>query len=304
MIETLISSAARDILSNTRIEGTIVYLPVGQLERKLYEEVNEVLARLGGKWKGGKVKGHVFDNNPVSDLHVVIQTGLMPPKNPNAFFETPPEIIEQMLERMTLSFKRDIQSGMHFLEPSAGKGAIILALRKWLEKCRYGSDVILHTCEIQPVFTRYLQSEGFEVVAQDFLAFTPEWKYEVILMNPPFSVEDDKKAYITHILHAWDILAPGGVLVAIASPGFTFTAGVKKLKDFLTLVEEVGQWEKLPEDSFKISGTSSNTVIITMVKPDELTLATEKAQSTQFPIEVPVFGSQRWIDRARIKTRR
>ena len=36
----------------------------GQLDRSLYEEVNEVLVRLGGKWKGGRTKAHLFPYDP------------------------------------------------------------------------------------------------------------------------------------------------------------------------------------------------------------------------------------------------
>lgn len=292
MSEQLLSEAARDVLAGSRVEENILYLPPQQLARPLYEEVNEALTRLGGKWKGGKVKGHVFESDPSSDLAVLVQTGLIPPKNPMAFFSTPPPVIDWMLHYLNVNL--ELRKGMRFLEPSAGKGAIALALRKHLEDCRLMDESIIHVCEIQPTFAQFLRSEGFEIIASDFLAFTPDWTYDAILMNPPFSIEGDRQAYITHILHAWEMLTPGGVMISIAPPGFTMEGRrEKKLRDFLTLVEDEGRWDELPDESFKESGTGIKTVILLMKKSMVQPIRSRK--------DVPVFGDYNWIKKAKKK---
>jgi hypothetical protein len=43
-----------DVLRAMTCEGDLAVLNSGQLERKLYEKVNKVLAALGGKWNRGR----------------------------------------------------------------------------------------------------------------------------------------------------------------------------------------------------------------------------------------------------------
>jgi hypothetical protein len=270
--EQEIGSLARDVLQRTIIEGTVLKFSQedGNLERSLYEEVNEVLTRLGGKWKRGK--GHVFDTDPTEDIAVAWQTGMMPPKNPHAFFSTTQAVLDEMMLYFFSSFNTSkYQGSLRFLEPSAGKGAIAKEFRRCLEQQGILERSFIHVCEIQPIFAEYLAKEGFTVIERDFLAYQADLLYDGILMNPPFSVEGDKKAYITHITHAWNMLAPGGVLVAIGPPGFTFEGQPEKIRDrkiraFRELVDDEGRWDELPPESFKESGTSINMVIITLHK--------------------------------------
>jgi hypothetical protein len=62
------------------------------------------------------------------------------------------------------------------------------------------------------------------------------------------------------------MLAPGGRLVSVMSPGFTFRQdGIAK--GFRSFVEEVGgEVEELPPESFKESGTNIATVLVTLDK--------------------------------------
>lgn len=62
------------VLSRCSIQGTLLTLPEGQLDRKLYVAVNKVLEGLGGKWDR-KAKAHVFDHEPSNDLDRAILTG-------------------------------------------------------------------------------------------------------------------------------------------------------------------------------------------------------------------------------------
>lgn len=91
------------------------------------------------------------------------------------------------------------------LEPSAGKGDLIENARKCMngkERGRYRSyreedmekmfDCIEQDINLQMI----LNSKGFRVVGDDFLAYTSPKHYDAILMNPPFSNGDE------HLLHA------------------------------------------------------------------------------------------------------
>ena len=60
---------------------------------------------------------------------------------------------------------------------------------------------------------------------------------------------------------------PGGKLVAIMSAGAEFRSD-RKTSGFRELVAAMdGTIERLPDDSFKESGTSVRTVVVEMVKP-------------------------------------
>jgi hypothetical protein len=50
-----------------------------------------------------------------------------------------------------------------------------------------------------------LRKKGYKVIDTDFLQHRPDYSYDIILMNPPFSNGD------AHLLHAWEILENGAI---------------------------------------------------------------------------------------------
>ena len=48
------------VLQDCKVEGNVVKLPNIQLDRKNYQEVAKALELIGGKWKGGKIRGFFF----------------------------------------------------------------------------------------------------------------------------------------------------------------------------------------------------------------------------------------------------
>jgi hypothetical protein len=74
-------------------------------------------------------------------------------------------------------------------------------------------------------------------------------------MNPPFADGQD----IVHIKHALTMLKPGGRLVAICANG------PRQAEKLRPLVEECGgEWEELPRDTFKESGTAVAAVLLSL----------------------------------------
>jgi hypothetical protein len=69
-----IEPAVTEILAASRLDGSVLFLPDRQLERKLYEKVNKCLVMLGGKWNRNK-KGHVFEEDPTERLDDLLLTG-------------------------------------------------------------------------------------------------------------------------------------------------------------------------------------------------------------------------------------
>lgn len=81
--------------------------------------------------------------------------------------------------------------------------------------------------------------------------------YDRILMNPPFSKGRD----IQHVRHAYDLLRPGGRIVAIMGEG-AFFHGNKAAEGFRAWLDELGATsEKLPDGSFMDPSLPVNTAV-------------------------------------------
>jgi hypothetical protein len=170
----------------------------------------------------------------------------------SGFFPTPSKIIDRMLS------EADIQPGMTVLEPSAGKGNIAERIRD------EHADATLDVVEYDYDLNEYLESLEYNVVGKDFMEHTGE--YDRIVMNPPFEKGQD----IDHVRHAYEMLKPGGRVVAIMSEG-PFYRSDKKATSFREWLEEnEGQSEKLDEGSFKDSerSTGVNTRMVVLEKPE------------------------------------
>jgi ribonuclease HII/predicted RNA methylase len=260
------------VLENAAVEGNTIKLNSPQLDRKLYVKVNEILERIGGKWKGGKVSAHVFENDPTDLLQSVLDSGDLPDKNPLAFFGTPPDLAT----RVAKSFKpENVAKGV--LEPSAGEGALALAVRDLYP------DAQIDCVEIDSSRAKKLKTLGFNTIEGDFLQVDLGRKYGVIVMNPPFSVKGDNLAYLTHIEKAFSLLKEGGQLIAIAPNGLAFN-NQKRVQEFRALVQEHGNWEELEEGAFKASGTGVSTALVSIKKPEPpVTVLKQTLDYSSFP---------------------
>lgn len=247
------------VLSGARGEGRVAYLPEGQLDRKLYLHVNDVLEGLGGAWSR-KLKGHLFPEGTdvAALLDAAVVTGeYVSPKDVAAafnFFRSPPAVVEAIVERL------DIRPGHRVLEPSAGDGAICDGVRAACPRA------VLDAVEIQDDLRAKLEAKRYPLVGRDFLDLrpTPERPYDRIAMNPPFRGQAD----IEHVVHALSLLNPGGRLVAIMSAGTRFRHN-KKAEAFRGLLQALdAEVEDLPEGSFLESGTGVQTILVTINKPE------------------------------------
>ena len=234
------------ILSRVTVEGNIIFLACGQLDRKQYQAVNEVLENMGGKWNK-KIKGHVFDGDPTDALEEVLLSGEIIPPKKYGYFPTPPELAQHVVELAGIQTDHDV------LEPSAGQGGIADHLR----------DCFVQCVELLPDNVKVLKGKGYEVIHEgDFLTVTLAPKYDRVVMNPPF----EKQADIDHVLHAWKFVKPGGRLVSIMAASVAFREN-RKTTEFRELLGQYGRLEHNPAGSFKESGAMVNTVTVVMDKP-------------------------------------
>ncbi len=102
------------------------------------------------------------------------------------------------------------------------------------------------------------------ITIEEFSKTLPR-RFDAVVMNPPFALEGQPRAWISHVLTAWDLLAPGGRLVAIVPNGFTFQRDDDHdhLRELITLH---GGYRELPDNAF--AGSGVRTVVILADRPN------------------------------------
>lgn len=232
-----------------------------QLDRSDYKELNKVLEGLGGKWNR-KEKAHIFPENAAAIIQDAftgeIKTDVFKSeevKKIRNFFATPQHIIDMMLEMSP----EEGREQMRVLEPSFGDGRIGRALSQAGYKCVTGVELDPDLYAMgKDFFTEHHNMDFLDYRAQD-----EQDKFDLILMNPPFS----KNQYIHHIDHAVSLLKWGGRLLAIAPTGYVHNTNKattllkNKLKSFVHYAEY-----HHPAESFRDSGTLISTLTISVTK--------------------------------------
>ncbi len=252
-----ISAEVADVLNRCTITGNNVYLPTGQLDRKLYMGVNTVLMQLGGKWDK-RAKAHVFPSDPKERFNTAMGVGevkkLISVKKVTQAFYTPLAVVKQLL------VFADIKSGMCVLEPSAGQGALADEIRKI-------PGVHLYLVEKDPESVRILTNKGYTPLCMDFLVYAEKNKpvFDCIVANPPFTKGQD----IDHALAMWGLLKQGGRLAIIMSAS-VLHGTTKRHKAFRALLESAASYtsETLEAGAFKESGTMVSTIMFWINKPE------------------------------------
>ena len=244
----------QEIINSCRAEDGVIILPNITLDRSDYLKVKKLMESNGAKWKGGKVGGFVCQH--ADEVLGRLQGGdLSDRKKTFQFFATPVEIGEVMAGQLN-----DMTAAMRILEPSAGRGALITAIRNV-----YGNDICPDYCELMPENRREL-AENFgdcQDVGDDFLtAKGLTGQYDRIVANPPFAKNQD----IRHIRRMYDCLNATGRMVSLCSPHFQF-ASDKESVEFRQWLSEVGAVvDTLPKGAFHVSGTDIAAVRIVIYK--------------------------------------
>lgn len=161
-------------------------------------------------------------------------------------FYTPLSLVEKLVEWA------DVWSAARVLEPSAGDGRIVHAIRT------AGVERV-EACEVEPTMHARIAAVGGEVVGSDFLKFNPGAVYDRIIMNPPFR----GKACDKHIEHAWSLLRDGGKLFSIAPP----MTGDRLNRCELKLPGcEHATFSEVGEGHFKEYGTNIRVILVELEK--------------------------------------
>lgn len=154
-------------------------------------------------------------------------------------FQTPEHIAARMASMLG--------DCVDILEPSAGLGRLVKAVRKINSTARFNMvDISADCCRELEKYPVRLACD--HVTQADFLAVSPDRLgfHDAIIMNPPFHNRED----IRHIQHALKFLAPGGVLVGLCMATHHREQAIKPLAN---------HWEVLPAGIFE--GTKTQAVL-------------------------------------------
>lgn len=247
-----LSPEVKNVLERSTVTGKRLDLPPGQLDRKLYLRVADALALMGGAWNK-RERAHLFEDDAEQVVADAIATGtVLDFRKEFQLFETPPAVARELAQLADLAPRQEV------LEPSAGRGRLVEAIRLW--------EVEPMACELNADNRAALVALNVTLIDDDFLQLRDRF-FDRIVANPPFSRQQD----ILHVSHMFSLLRPGGRLVSVMSPAWTYRQD-RKSSLFRSLVEEAdGEWTPLPEGSFTASGTSVDTGVLVL---DRLT--TEK----------------------------
>jgi hypothetical protein len=223
----------------------------GIISDEEYYKIKPIVEHLGGHWRE-KFHCFVFPNDVSSYIFDAIKNGVEITdeyrwREEHQFYPTPKHIAQRVVELA------DIKLGVSVLEPSAGTGSLV--------------DEITVPCDIlciEPMSNNIeiLRTKGYKCLPQTFETFVPDKKYQRIIMNPPFSGQRD----ILHFLRAWDMLAPGGIIVGIISENALYYQ-TEISKQFNKFLEENNAYiEPVPARSFEDYGTSIETVMIKIAR--------------------------------------
>lgn len=186
--------------------------------------------------------------NPGEDPIKAAERALVGVKIPG-YFPTPLDLAEMVIA------KASIRPGMTVLEPSAGKGSLIDTI-----KATHGEDVLVEAIEPNFSLRTILEAKGYKTVASD--VFDHAGEYDRVVMNPPFEDGQD----MDHVQKAFDLLKPGGRLVAIVSEGPFFRDDRKTVAWRSWFNDLGGESERNAEGSFKSSdrptGVATRTIIL------------------------------------------
>lgn len=264
VIPTTVPDSVLGVLQSVVIADKTVRI-TATLPKKLYDQVNELLKAMGGRWHTGK-QVHVFDDDPACEVRAVCESGVIALPRDYEFFRTPAALVAKVIQRAGL------QPGMKVLEPNGGDGALAMAAAEMV-----GRDLV--TCyELMPRNVNKLRAMGFRIEGPtDFLQVVPKPEFDVVILNPPFSQMRD----VAHISHALKFVKPGGRLVAIASTHWQ-SVETKAAQAFKALLASLGaNVESVPPGAFKESGTDVPTTLITLSMPASLQEAHTEAPAPE-----------------------
>lgn len=205
------------------------------VDKHVRQRAGEVLEAIGGVIDGQGAYAFDYDYQPV--LQQVIMSGALPDDRSHQYYPTPEAMADYLV-----SCAGDIE-GLRVLEPSAGNGALVGAVRRRFPR------VPIAAIEVSPLRCKVLRERFPDAVVResDFLDVTC-MSASVVFMNPPFS----GGRWRAHLDHAIALLRSnaGGQIYAIV-PSTANLADIDRNEDVACL-RELGGEVAYPGVSIKV----------------------------------------------------
>ena len=174
------------------------------------------------------------------------------------FFPTPSALVGRMLARVCWKGVRTV------LEPSAGKGDIVECVKSYADSGtkidgRYYSRSLhldIDCIEIDANLRYILMGKKFRVAHDDFLTYTTQKRYDLIIMNPPFSNGDE------HLLKALEMQEQsGGQIVCLLNAETLRNAYTNRRKVLIQQLGKYGAQIEYIKNGFKHAERKTDTQI-------------------------------------------
>lgn len=161
--------------------------------------------------------------------------------NAEEFYPTP----EKVLDKLTAGI--DWRKLSCVLEPSAGKGNIADYVKERVRIAAWRNDVEIDCVEINNELRSTLKGKEYRVVHDDFLTFNTFKKYDLIIMNPPFSNG------AAHLLKALDMQKNGGAVACILNAETIKNPYSNERKELCKKLQDLNADISYMEDAFATS---------------------------------------------------
>jgi hypothetical protein len=187
-----------------------------------------------------------------------------------SFWPTPPDIADDLVYWLLQPW-HCTGEGVRVLEPSAGDGHLVRAIRDHLPDA--------HIAAVEPSAARAatlraqrgLADEVIESTLEDYLAnvamsaFAGVWQpFHLVVMNPPFTLAGRPEAWAEHVLATYNdpyLLAPGGVVGAVV-PYVVKTGKSPKVRAVRDLLNPYYGIQECERGAFAAVGAKVSTALI------------------------------------------
>ncbi len=142
------------------------------------------------------------------------------------FYPTPNFVAQKMAE--------GYKDAKYVLDPSAGKGDLLSPfLGRYSTTKVFGIECNMELCEI-------LRGNGVKVLGHDFFGYDGTDRFDLVIMNPPFSNGID------HLLHAWEV-CKGADVVCLLPTAVATERNTEKRELLGSIIDRYGDVSEIGE---------------------------------------------------------
>ena len=213
-----LSPQVLNVILNSKVKVGVVTPPKEKASPLVYREYKKVMEALEGVWQPSKGCFHFpFHVQLPRVIKKILDTGEVPLRKKTYQEYFTPVWLAELMAKLAANHFMSLPNPPKYiavLEPSAGRGALVDAIK---ERTEFKTHVL--AVEIQK-YNSALIRRGLDIVivSGDFLKLdapaginTHFLRKELVLMNPPFA----DGAWLKHVKHAYEFMSFDGIMIAI-----------------------------------------------------------------------------------------